>query len=197
MNDKSSTEKKIEGRVLTAFFYTVFILYSVIAFAFQSLSSSVILGTSKILFDLIFIAIPIVILILPFALNLITNKDFGECVKNTITISLVYIMLSVGMNTGLKMYFKDFSPDKWKIFPQNRYLMIDELQNEYSLEGTNISDIQNLLGEGREDIFEGDKKALMYGVKRGFWTDEYFVMYYDDDGIVTETHIKKLTESAF
>lgn len=199
MEDK--TEKKIKSRHITISFYTAFTIYFLIGLL-RLINGSVIIGVSKILFDIIFIVLPILILALPFILNAMGSKSFGDCVKTAFIVSIIYATLSLGTEFGVKAYFTSFTVNKWANFPDNRYLMIDDLENNYNIIGMSKDEVESLLGSSylQNGYYNGRQlsdnvETWTYGIKKEFLADKYYMLVYDRNGIVTETDTGKTTSS--
>ena len=134
-------------------------------------------------------------MVMPFMLKSAGNENFGDCVKTTLIVSLIYATVSVGTEFGMREYFTAFSIDMWNNYPVNRYLMIDDLEKNHKIIGMSTEEIQNLLGSPTQhDTIQGNKKALIYGVAKKLFTYEYYAVIYDDNNTVTETDTGRTTE---
>ena len=192
---KDKTEQNLKIRNITIAFYTGFIFYVLISIIVGIVNGSVISGVSEILFIIMFIVLPIIIIVMPFMLKKAGNENFGDCVKTTLIVSLIYAVVSVGTEFGIREYFMHFSADMWNNYPVNRYLMIDDLEKNHKIIGMSTDEIQNLLGSPAQyDTIQGNKKALIYGGAKKLFTDEYYAVIYDDNNTVTETDTGRTTE---
>ena len=75
---------------------------------------------------------------------------------------------------------RKFTPEDWANYPQERYKMIQSLENEYVLKGMKRADVYALLGETNEDFYyigNDGHDALYYAIK------------YDDSDTVAEHNI--------
>ena len=188
-------ENKLKSKHITISFYTGFTLYFFISIILSIVNDSVISGVSEILFIIMFIFLPIIIMILPFILRAAGNRNFGDCVKTTFIVSLIYAAVSVGTQYGVRAYFSTFSAENWINYPANRYLMIDDLEKNYNLIGLSTDEVKNLLGSPEQyDTILGDKEALIYGIDKDFFADKYYAVIYDNSEIVTETDIGRTME---
>ena len=186
----NNTEKKIEGRVITAFFYTIFILIGIILYGYTQLNGAIIYSTSKILFNVLFAVVPVVILYLPFVFHGITGKFFGDCVKRTMAVSLAWLVLLFGASLGLKFCFRTFTPEKWERFMYNRYLMIEDMESQYDLIGMTYSEVEAILGTNYTQGNYGTDREFNYLVSNEFWTSHYYSVRFKD-GVVEETCLIK------
>ena len=180
-------EKNIKSKHITISFYTGFTLYFLITIILSIVNGSVINGVSGALFVIMFIVLPLVILILPFILKSVGRKNFGDCVKTALIVSLIYATVSVGTEYGVRAYFTRFNAENWINYPANRHLMINDLEKNYNIIGMSTDEIENLLGSPAQYDSVANEEALIYGAAKSFFADEYYAVIYDDNGIVTET----------
>lgn len=191
MSDEIKKRKSVS---LAAFFYISFPIYCLITIILQTLNNQAIISTSKILFAVVFIVLPIILLFLPSVLHS-SKKDFGECVKTALIFSLIYATLAAAAEFGIRAYFTSFTAAKWSSFPENRYLMIDDLEKNYNIVGMSTNEVENLLGTAAQHDSIMGQDALIYGVDKEFFADKYYAIIYDDNGIVTETQVGRTLES--
>lgn len=175
------------NRHITISFYTGFTLYFLITVILSIVNGSVINGVSGALFVIMFIVLPIVILILPFILKAVGKKNFGDCVKTALIVSLIYATVSVGTEYGVRAYFTKFNAENWINYPANRHLMIDDLEKKYNIIGMSTDEVENLLGSPEQYDSVANKDALIYGAAKSFFADEYYAVIYDDNKIVIGT----------
>ena len=186
-------EKNIKSKHITISFYTGFTLYFLINIILYIVNGSIINGVSEILFIVMFIVLPIIIMVMPFMLKSAGNENFGDCVKTTLIVSLIYATVSVGTEFGMREYFTAFSIDMWNNYPVNR--LSYDLEKNHKIIGMSTEEIQNLLGSPTQhDTIQGNNKALIYGIAKELFVDEYYAVIYDDNNIVTETDTGRTME---
>ena len=100
----------------------------------------VIYNFSKILFNICYNFIPIILLSLP----IIFNKCFIKIMSYLYIITIMYIPILLIVNLGITIYMKNFTLEKWH--EKSIHLMIEDFENEYKTIGKDKNEITKILG---------------------------------------------------
>ena len=154
----------------------------------------VILEFSYGLFNVFYVVLPIILLILPIVFRILWKKTFLKSLLYACVGILIYGLFLVMVRVGITNYFKTFSTEKWSNPDWHglRYLMIDDLEQKYVLEGSSEEEILKLLGNNEmEGGLQNPERRNMvcYFIDFTFPKSSYYCFYFDENGIVTEINL--------
>ncbi len=182
---------KILGVVLGIIFYTFsltffFCLYIAAVFV------GYICDFSSILFLICYIIFPIIILIIPLIFKFALKKKFYKAIIYGFISIIIYILILIIIRFAIYSYFKTFTTEKWINTSWNsfRYIMIDDLEKKYTLEGMTKDEVYKLLGkEDRKSERLMGEYIISYSMRKGFLDGNAFNIYLNENNIVTKTDI--------
>jgi len=165
--------REIYCGIIWFLFLSAIFCFNFIIVYFNLFDYIIINNTSSILSLLIFILFPVILLFSPFFISLVWKKPLSKSVSISVIIVVLYFIVILGLNVYLIIYFQTFTKNKWAQFPDNRFLMIENLESQYTLTGMSKEEVLSLLGEpgilGRKttkelEYFIKSKSSLEYEV---------------------------------
>lgn len=141
----------------------------------------VIYNFSKILFNICYNFIPIILLSLP----IIFNKCFNKIMSYLYIINIMYIPILLIINLSITIYMKNFTLEKWyEKSIHLRHLMIEDFENEYKTIGKDKNEITKILG----NYAYINEECICYDIRlyKDIVYDTY-CLYYNKDNIITNT----------
>ena len=146
------------------------------------------------LFNVFYIVLPIILLVLPIVFRVLWKKTFLRSLLCGCIGVVVYGLFLVATRFGIENYFKTFTVEKWANpdWDGLRYFMVSDLEEKYVLEGSPEEEVIDLLGnnevEGGLQNTEG-RNMTCYLIEHAFPKEIYYCVYFDDNGIVTEVRL--------
>jgi len=178
-------KKNILNIVLGVLYYVLGAIGFFYLFIFTLLFGAII-DFSHGLFAFCYVILPVVVLALPIAIKLITKKEFYKSILFSSIGVIIYFIIVFCIEMCIIRYMKDFTVDKWNNYVDFRYLMVDDLEKEYNFVGMSKEEVFDILGE-----YDYCNDTSMRYLIRYIWLkDEYFYLFYDENGIITNTEIK-------
>lgn len=184
---KSNTQKVL-GTVFGILFYGLGVPFFYVLCVLGMLLSNMI-RFSNLLFAVCFLLLPLLALLTPVAMKFIFKKPFYQSVLFGVAAAVLSLCILFGASLGIEGYMSDFTVEKWgnEDYTELRYLMIDDLEQEYDLIGMDKEEVIDLLGD------EGDyDRTLRYEVQRGWLDQEFFCLSYDENGKITSTYMEQV-----
>ena len=127
--------------ITIAFYYVVVILCSIFNFIFGIFGNTIIFNTSRYLFYLLYIILPICLVLLPIFLNIIFKNKKDNIITYSFVFLVLFIILFFVIDIGIKNYFSSFSKDKWNNYNTNRHYMINDIEQKHNPIGKNKEEI--------------------------------------------------------
>ena len=171
-------------------YYVLGILFFFYLYIFGELLGNI-SDFSKILFYAVYIILPILIMILPVIRKFILKEKFYKSILYSCLAVVIYIFVLLGLNFGIKSYFKTFTTEKWsnRDWYSYRYLMIDDLEEKYNFIGMSKEEVYDILGKTDEGVKEsGGEYVIAYPIKNGFFEGDYYQIYFDKNDVVTKVN---------
>lgn len=185
-------KKNIILNILFGFIYyilsTIFFFYWCVFEVFYGN----IIDLSMSLFCIIYFVIPFIFLILPIILKFSLNQKFYKSILYSFLGIVIYIFLILLLKFSINIYFKTFTIEKWSNsnWYGFRYLMIDDLEEKYNLIGMTKSEIYDILGKGNNKLKTNqEENVLCYTIRNGFLEGDYYLIYLNENDIVTKVDI--------
>lgn len=168
----------------------IFLVYLVLSmliytglFFYNFVSGVVICLPSHFLFIFLIIVIPIILLLLP----LILEKKFKNKKKSLLlaaSLSAMYIIIIIPLvQFSIVKYAEKFGIEKWNEMQFLRYLMIEDLEDNYELVNMRIHEVNNLLGKADKEFDD----TLCYFIKDD--VDDQFYCLKIENNIVINNFI--------
>lgn len=140
--------------ILSIFIYTGLFLYNFV-------SGVIICLPSHFLFIFLIIVIPIILLLLP----LILEKKFKNKMKSLMlatSLSAMYIIIIIPLvHFSIVKYAEKFNIEKWNEMRFLKYLMIENLEDNYELVNMPIHEVKKILGKADKEY----DNTLCYFIK--------------------------------
>ena len=146
-----------------------------LCFIYAISSGTIISDTSKVLGNIIYYIIPLILLFFPAIRQRVFKKNFLKSILIGTCFVIIYVIIFFVLSYGLERYFSIFSEYKWKNYAKNRDLMIEDLNHKYEIVGMSKEDIVNLLGKGYSVTGKNDEQLYYYFIKE---VDDYTLYYY-------------------
>lgn len=193
--------KKRNITIKMILYYTICPIFFLYSFTLSTMFS-IISNFSNILFYILYLFFPIILLLLPLFIKYILKKDMEKSLKYSLITFIIYLLFTIILSFSIKTYFKTFTTKKWtkEEWHDLRYLMIDDLENKYTLVGMNKKEISRILGKENDYLIQienrnseeenkSEKHILLYTIRNGFLEGDNYNIYLDENNIVTETSI--------
>lgn len=196
INDKQTNKNK--NRILCVIATILWIIFIGILYVVNILmgisENIIILNTSEKLWIFIYVIVPWILLFLPLAIKLFWKIKYLKSLLISFIVSIIYIIALALLINGLSYNFRSFSTSKWLKHEENRYLMINDLEQKYELIGMKVEEVEKILGTDWENysVNDSETKAMYYYIKGLFMSTDYYVLIYDDDYIITEIKIENI-----
>ena len=143
-------------------------------------------------YNVIYYGLPIMAFVIPFVLAMWKRLKWKKTIKCAAITLLAYALIVCAISISLAGYFENFTSTKWEAYPNQRYIMYDDLKETYGLIGMTIDEVEELLGkpttDGENTVY-GGPYALEYF--SGESTFGYWILNitYDENGIVIRVHM--------
>ncbi|MDO4282505.1 MAG: hypothetical protein Q4D02_02620 [Clostridia bacterium] len=158
---------------------------------------AVLVGTiidfSSILFNICFIFLPIILLIIPLVCKLMLKRNFYKSILIGIISIMIYFIFLFMMKFGINCYFKSFTSEKWSndTWHTFRYIMLDDLEEKYCLEGMTKSEIYEILGKPDQELEKSNGECtICYSIKNEFLEGDYYHIYLNENNVVIRTSVE-------
>lgn len=175
MNNRNAIKRTIA--VIIWILLIVIIFGISVIYPFVSKTVRNIIG--KPLWFLIYILLPILTVIVPLFIRYILQFK-RKIIVNTFYITIIYVLIVSITSIGCYKYIKNFTPQKWEKYVTERNLMLEDLENKYSLVGMSINEAKEILGNPDLE----SENEIEYIIGEGFIDPEMFVLKYDEQIII-------------
>lgn len=141
------------------------------------------------LFNIIYLIVPIILLIMPILIKFIFRKKFNKSILYSCIGIIMYILLIIGITLGINRYFHTFSTEKWcnDNWHSFRFLMIEDMEEKYNIVGMKKSEVYDILGEEDKELEElQGEYVICYSMRNGFFEGDYFQIFLNENDIVTK-----------
>lgn len=182
---KKDRVSNIVSGVLYYILGSIFFYYSYVFGAFVGS----IVDFSTALFYIIYLIVPIILFIMPIMIKFIFRKKFYKSILYSYIGIIMYILLIIGLTFGINRYFHTFSTEKWcnDNWHSFRYLMIDDMEEKYSIVGMKKSEVYDLLGKEDEKLEELQGEYIIcYSIRTGFFEGDSFQIFLNENDVVTK-----------
>ena len=152
MKDKTLNTIKKVGCILLGALFVVAICILSITIQLFDISAKKVLGS--FLWNLIYVALPIVAFVLPLALTLIFKHNLKKTILGFVISIIVYAIVAFGAFFAVNTYLRDFTHEKWERYQDERHLMIDDLASEVDFIGMTKDEVIRILGEPEPIFFD-------------------------------------------
>lgn len=139
---------------------------------------------SNTLFSICFVVIPIIILLLPVILKMLLKREFYQSVLLSLIALPVYVVFIFAVNSGISNYMKKFTLEKWEKYHDLRYLMIDDIEEQYPFVGMKREEALEILGKEYEY-----ENHIDYFIRSVWLRSYYYCLEYDENGTITNVYI--------
>ena len=146
-----NTIKKVGCILLGALFIVAICILSITIQLFD-ISAKKAIGS--FLWNLIYVALPIVAFVLPLALTLIFKHNLKKTILGFVISIIVYAIVAFGTFFAVNAYLSDFTYEKWERYQDERHLMIDDLASEVNFIGMAKDEVIGILGEPEPIFFD-------------------------------------------
>jgi len=85
------------------------------------------------------------IFIAPLYLRIFIKKEWYIALF-AILMTIIFILGALIFLNKTESQFKDFTPEKWKQYPRQRHLMIEDLKFKHNIIGMNSDEVKSILG---------------------------------------------------
>lgn len=138
---------------------------------------------SKILYLILYLILPLFLLILPIIICKKEKKVFYKSILLSLIGIVIYLIMMIVIRVSMTYYFGNFTPEKWRKYPELRGYMFDDLEKNHKIIGMSKDDAINLLGKPEET-----DKGICYYDSTFVYSDYYFCLLYDENNIITEAN---------
>ncbi|MCL2591112.1 MAG: hypothetical protein FWD67_09645 [Betaproteobacteria bacterium] len=178
------------GIIWFLFLSTIFYLNFILGY-FNLFDNIIISNTSSTLSLFVFIILPLIVLFSPFLIALACKKTLLKSFSVSVIIVIVYFIIVFILNMSLICYFQVFTKNKWVKYPDNRFLMIESLENQYNLIGMPKEEILTLLGEPG-DLGRKTNGEFEYFIKSGSLLEyEVYIIVFQNDVAIKTRRTKR------
>ena len=138
-------------------------------------------------YNAIYYGLPIIVFIIPFVFMVWKRDKWMEIIMCALITILSYALIICAISVSLNCYFKSFTLSKWEEYPQQRYLMTDDLAGKYEFAGMTTDEVKAFLGEPTS---EGKNRllyspyALKYSAGNSLLGERIFNVSYDENNVV-------------
>lgn len=179
-------KKALTLNLIFGLLYHVFGSIGFFLLFFMAGFDGVIQYVSQELFWFCFLILPGVVLVMPVILYLLLKKEFYQSVLLSLISILLYFAAIGFLHIGIVSNMKEFTPEKWNDNNNLRYLMVEDMENQYAFVGMKKREVQELLGDQEEY-----NNRLTYYIKSRWLTSYYYCLDLDESDTVTKTYIEK------
>ena len=182
--------KKPKKYIFIFLWFVLMFLIFILNIMWSMFGNTIIWDSSALLGSFIFLLFPLLIMVLPLLIELFFKKSLLKSIFVSFIIALIYFIGIWLINVGMTKYFSSFTEEKWIKYQDNRYLMIDDLDNKYELAGMNKDEIIELLGSPLTETIENDEIIIKYWIGESQIKGQIYLIYMRD-GVVKKTLLDK------
>ena len=109
--------------------------------------------------------VAIVLMLLPIILSIkcyITKSEIRYIFIKSYVATFLFVVLAFASFFLVAGYYRDFTKEKWNEYPNERYIMIDDLIAEHNLLELTPKEVCNLLGEPNECLVYDNGELYIY-----------------------------------
>ena len=174
--------KKKDNVIFLVYLVLSMVIYAGL-FLYNFVSGVIICLPSHFLFIIFIIIIPIILLLSPLILeNKFKNKKKSLILATSL--SAIYIIIIIPLvHFSIIRYAEKFNIEKWNEMRFLRYLMIEDLEDNYKLVNMQIHEVKNLLGKADKQYDD----TLCYFIKDDI--DDQFYCIKMENNIVINNFI--------
>lgn len=173
--------------ILGIIFCLTYYVLTIIFFFFNFIVGTfdIIIEYSELLFNICYIIIPILTLLLPIILKFILKNKFYKCFIYSVFSLLIYIFIMLIIRFSILCYYKVFTIEKWESEHENlRYLMINDLEKKYNFIGMNKNEVYKILGKNYDhDI----NNCICYFIGYAIFDIDFYCLEYNENNIIIDT----------
>ncbi|MBQ9985780.1 MAG: hypothetical protein IJP38_05680 [Oscillospiraceae bacterium] len=149
---------------LALLLYCVFLAVFAIEFSTSFLLMDILGYFSYLSFFILLVAA----FLTPFIIKLRKKNTFKQFLISAALSIAVLIVIILGTYSACYIYLSQFTPDKWEAYPNQHYIMFDDLQKDYELRGMTKEELTELLGEEDGSVYTEDEAKVSYFFRSGF-----------------------------
>jgi len=174
--------------ILSAVILTVGI--AVFSLLFQIFDSTVYNFVGKRLWLIIYFGLPVIVIVISFIAKYIKKFSFKKAYIFSGISILIYVAIAFGTYEGVYIYFKDFTPQKWAEHPTERYHMVKDLNEKYTLIGMPGEELTELLGESEGCYASPDNDNELIEYRIGYFSIDPTQLSFElKDGKVIDVYV--------
>ena len=184
-------------KILSIIFGIIYYAVALVLFFFLFITA-IFLGDigefSEIIFNICYIVLPAIILLIPLIFKFILKKPFYKSIIYGCISILIYIFIIITIKLSILCYFRTFSTDKWKNdgWHYFRHVMLNDLEKKYNIKGMDKNEIYKILGKGEyETTYNNGEYMISYSISYKLKVQTSYRIYFNEENKVIRTEIKE------
>lgn len=167
---------------------TLLFVIFVLSVGFQFFNTSVISVIGGTCWVLLYLVLPLFIFIVPLVAKFLFKCNFKKAIFVSIISVLIYVILTFGTIFTVHEFLEDFTSNKWKKYPNERYLMLDDMAEEIKFIGMTKENVIEILGEPTSPYADTEDADLIEYYIGAFSIDPTMVTFVFENNEVTEVY---------